>query len=281
MEPIGKKFNYVYTVTLPSTGEYYHGSRSCDCLPENDKYLGSFKKWKPNKKELIKQILKNFDNRIEAFKYEIEIIKKDINDPLNRNYMIPNLTFTFMGLSTVRLNENSEKTFVIAKNDPLKSNYYPALKGKYNGMYGTSDYNIWVNKYGKEEADRRLLEIKQIRSINAKGEKNNMYNKSLQQVWLEKGGIEYCNMKKIIYHENMSKATSSEKNGMYNKSLYNNWLEKGGKDFADMKMEKYSKSRQLIGIHNPNTKEKKFVKKELLDELLDNGWIKGWKFSTL
>lgn len=39
MAYIEKTYNYVYTVKLPETNEFYHGSRACYVLPEKDKYI--------------------------------------------------------------------------------------------------------------------------------------------------------------------------------------------------------------------------------------------------
>ena len=44
-----------------------------------------------------------------------------------------------------------------------------------------SIYDIWLEKYGQEEADRRLLEFKQKQSVNNSGEKNSMYGKPSPQ----------------------------------------------------------------------------------------------------
>ena len=49
--------------------------------------------------------------------------------------------------------------------------------GKENGMYGRSFYDVWVEKYGKEEADRRLDEHKRKKSEKNKGKNNPMYGK--------------------------------------------------------------------------------------------------------
>lgn len=51
------------------------------------------------------------------------------------------------------------------------------LSGKDNFMYGKNFYDIWIEKYGREEADRRMLEFKKKQSINNTGEKNNMFGK--------------------------------------------------------------------------------------------------------
>lgn len=49
--------------------------------------------------------------------------------------------------------------------------------GKNNPMYGRSVYDVWLEKYGKEEADRRMAELKQKRSERSKGKNNPMYGK--------------------------------------------------------------------------------------------------------
>jgi hypothetical protein len=49
--------------------------------------------------------------------------------------------------------------------------------GKNNPMYGKSFYDIWVEKYGKEVADEKMIEYKKKQSKLNSGEKNNMYGK--------------------------------------------------------------------------------------------------------
>jgi len=49
--------------------------------------------------------------------------------------------------------------------------------GKDNGMYGKSFYDVWLKKYGKEEADKRLSKISKKHSVNNSGEGNPMYGK--------------------------------------------------------------------------------------------------------
>lgn len=53
--------------------------------------------------------------------------------------------------------------------------------GKKNGMFGRSFYNVWLEKYGKEEADKRLYEFKEKASIRLKGENNPMFGKPAPQ----------------------------------------------------------------------------------------------------
>jgi hypothetical protein len=85
-----KKY-YVYKLTDKITNEFYFGSRSCLGEIEDDNYMGSMVTWKPNKKNLIKEIIKSdFLNREDCIKFEKDIIKNNIDNALNRNYHIPN-----------------------------------------------------------------------------------------------------------------------------------------------------------------------------------------------
>lgn len=116
-----KKSYYVYKVTLPSTGQYYIGSRGCYGNPDLDvKYTGSQSKWKLTKEErlqLVKEILKrDIKSMSDAIQYESEIISKYIDDPLNENYFIPSKNFTTDNKVTVKNSDG--KIILISKDDP-------------------------------------------------------------------------------------------------------------------------------------------------------------------
>jgi hypothetical protein len=49
--------------------------------------------------------------------------------------------------------------------------------GKDNGMYGRSIYDVWVEKYGKEEADSKMVETKAKLSKASSGKNNPMYGR--------------------------------------------------------------------------------------------------------
>ena len=53
--------------------------------------------------------------------------------------------------------------------------------GKNNGMYGRNDYEVWIEKYGKDEADKRLDALKQKLSVAFSGVNNPMYGKPTPQ----------------------------------------------------------------------------------------------------
>lgn len=60
-------------------------------------------------------------------------------------------------------------------------------KGERNSMYGKSLYSIWLEKYGKEEADKKLIEYK--KKTTKTGEKNSFYGKTHSKETKEKLSI--------------------------------------------------------------------------------------------
>lgn len=85
------KNHYVYKLQHIDTGEFYFGSRTCECNPSEDKYMGSMSVWNPDKDKLTKTILKsNFKTRNVALEYEASLIEENWNNKLIRNYHIPN-----------------------------------------------------------------------------------------------------------------------------------------------------------------------------------------------
>lgn len=67
--------NYHYTYLLIGLDRrFYIGVRSCECLPEEDKYMGSFKD--KTFKPISKHIQQVFETREEAITHEIELHNK-------------------------------------------------------------------------------------------------------------------------------------------------------------------------------------------------------------
>ena len=74
--------SYVYKITCKITGEFYFGS---SFSAKSDQYWGSGRKIKDRvalygKENFIKEILGEFDDRVEAHKVENEYIEQFIND---------------------------------------------------------------------------------------------------------------------------------------------------------------------------------------------------------
>lgn len=80
-----KRHHYVYKITEPRTGQFYIGVRSCDCLPAQDRYMGSGG-WIAmiDKRTAHKEILEVFGSREEAEVAEIFHIKHATGKIMNR-----------------------------------------------------------------------------------------------------------------------------------------------------------------------------------------------------
>lgn len=170
------KFHYTYKVEDTETGEFYFGSRSCDCEPEKDvKYLGSMKHWKPrDKKSLKKIIIMEFDNRYEAMKLERYLIEKfyDKNEyPLNRNYSKPRLD-----VDMKFINLSGPETAMYGKHhtDDAKRRIGEAKKGEKHHFFGKGipdeiKAKMSASHKGKkhsEETKRKMSETKKLKKLN-------------------------------------------------------------------------------------------------------------------
>ena len=70
-----------------------------------------------------------------------------------------------------------DRDFNIYKTAKFKEKMSKVTSGKNNAMYGKNFYDIWVKKYGVENADLRMKELSEIRSVNSSGSNNPMYGK--------------------------------------------------------------------------------------------------------
>lgn len=134
---------YLYRLDDPETGEFYFGSRKCFCLPVEDTYMGSMKTWKPDKSKLIKTIIKSdFTSHEDLIRFETNIIREHIKDPLNRNNSIPIAPFHIVNKDDV----SGENNGFYGKHhtEDHKKRVSEKLKGNKNPSYGKR----WINKDG-------------------------------------------------------------------------------------------------------------------------------------
>lgn len=69
------------------------------------------------------------------------------------------------------------RDYSVYKTEEFRQKISKLSKGNNNPMYGKSVYDVWVEKYGKEIADEKMIEYKKKQSLNNIGEKNAMYGK--------------------------------------------------------------------------------------------------------
>lgn len=85
--------------------------------------------------------------------------------------------------SCVTINQHknvNRKKKININNDTFKTEEYKnKVKhvGDTNGMFGKSFYDKWLSKYGKDIADKKLIEFKAKQVFNNTGSKNSMYGK--------------------------------------------------------------------------------------------------------
>ena len=209
-----KRFNYVYVTTNLKTDKHYIGDHSTNNI--EDDYLGSgltlkksIKKYK--KKNFKREILEHFKTKQEAFDAQ----ERWINE---YNTLVPNgynispkggvgVTGCFSEETKRKISESitGEKNpfygKIHTKETKQKLSIAASLRtGDKNVMFGKDLYNLWVDKYGKEEADNRLQKMKNKMSKTRKGRilnENHRKNISKSKIGLiyEKIECPYCRKK--------------------------------------------------------------------------------------
>ena len=78
-----------------------------------------------------------------------------------------------------KISVNTDRSFIKTKD--YRDRLSLASQGSKNPMYGRSIYDVWIDRYGREEADRRLVELKKSKSERMSGSGNHMYGKPSPQ----------------------------------------------------------------------------------------------------
>jgi len=198
-------YHYTYKLELPETKEYYFGSRTSKVDPVKDVYyLGSMKSWKPDKKLLIKTIIKSdFIDRKSCIEHERQLILEHRNDILNRNGHIPGVGFNTNGLG--QYVDDNGKIYRISKEDELVKN--GTLKPFWEGKKHTEESKLKMSesalgrKLSNETKEKmsnfwkgnpKSDNTKKKMSESAKGENNN-YKR-----YLERTGLPHAKSKPIL-----------------------------------------------------------------------------------
>jgi len=100
-------------------------------------------------------------------------------------------------------------------------------------------YTRWIEKYGKEIADKKQQEYLKKKSEKSKGENNPRYGKNIYTTWVEKYGKEIADEKFKEFNNNHSARMSHTNNPMYGKSIYDVWVEKHGEEIANEKLKEW------------------------------------------
>jgi len=175
------------------------------------------------------------------------------------------------------IEKNKKSQLYNSKNFPqwLKDKIGEKSKGENNPMYGKTFYEIWVKKFGKEEADKKLkaykenksnkIRVRNIETQKVKVIKPEELDFYLKNGW-EKGGVK---RKIFIPCKKEAKIKIGIKRSAYIKK------HKDEPIFIE-NMKKFSKgNKERIHIFNIITKQNKNIKPEELETYLNDGWKKG------
>lgn len=120
-----------------------------------------------NRQHFIVHLLlwKAFRNK--SMSYAFNMMQRGSITTQNRYFKLNSKTFSSLkeDLSVFR-----------SENCHFSNNKY-IFKGEDNHMFGKSFYDVWLQKYGKVEADNMLVQFKITQSNNTKGEKNPMFGR--------------------------------------------------------------------------------------------------------
>ena len=160
------------------------------------------------------------------------------------------------------------------KNNPfygrtLTEEHRRKISGKNSGMYGKSNYSIWVEEYGVEEANSRY---------------NKWYENKLKKLKFGSDNPAYGKPRTNEQKKNHSKRMSGLGNPRYGKKLF--WIQKEDKSIqVELEsLEEYLEKGWIRGRGRVDFKKRIWVMKGLQSKLIDvielktyesNGWVKG------
>ena len=315
MANIANKYHYFYKITNNLNGHFYYGVHNTNDL--DDGYMGSGKRLhyaykKYGIENFTKEILKYFDTSKEAFEYESEVVNEDlIKDDNCYNITNGGTGWQTTGLVVVRdINKN---IFLISKEDEkyISGELVPHNKGF--GLYrnkqtGKIEYldSTTINKDIYEGVTKNKLLVKDINEKYFYVDENDerYLSGKLTPYWKGKHKTnESCKKtSKTLKSINFNKG---EKNPQYgtcwinkdgnsirvkkeelNKYLLEGWIK--GRKYTENQLKSFNEKHNkipkenkpgynTIWIHNDILKKSIYIKKELLNEYISNGWEIGRK----
>ena len=283
---------YVYQITDKVTNQYYIGSRGCYCDINEDKYLGSPKIWKPNKKRLTKEIISSFENRNDAILFERNLIINNLSNKFNMNFSIPHPNIHRENLITAK--DKSGKIITIYKDDPLFGvEYFGVSKGLV--LVKDCEDNVFMTNV----TDPRYIngELTHYNKGKNVGSEHHNFNK----IWVNNGfkqklvdsseiliGWVFGTLQKGFDTPSSHKKTIwvnfEDKNKRVKDSELNEYISKDWKiGRSNLKEYKKSGNRKIVipdlkgykWIHNIELKVNKRVINNQIEEFINNEWVLG------
>ena len=181
MFEMDNKKSYVYKITCKITGEYYFGS---SFYAKSDRYWGGGKRIRERiaqygKENFVKEIIGEFDDRVEAHKVENEYIEQFINDENCLNQQLNRKFGSFSDDTRAKLSvanlgnhfskEHRAKISAAMRGKHLSEEHIAKLSA---ALRGENNHN-----FGKHFSEEHRAKI----SVAHRGEKNPWYGKHFSE----------------------------------------------------------------------------------------------------
>lgn len=144
---------------------------------------------------------------------------------------------------------------------------------------GKTFKEIFINKHGEHEGLKIYNDFKERNSERNKGNNNPMFGKKhlIESIRKNSKSQPFTSQNFPQWlKDKISEKSKGENNAMFGKSFYDIWLIKYGKHIADQKLEEYKiNKKSKIWVKNTDLHKSKQIKKEELEEYLNNGWEIG------
>jgi len=262
-----KKYNYFYRITNNLNNHFYYGVHSTNDL--NDGYMGSGKRLKYAYEKygienFSKEILKFFENRNDAYKFESEVVTESlVKDNKCYNCTVGGVgnSYGSYGLVPVYI-KGSNNITLVSKEEFSKNRekYETAKQGK----------TSVVNKITGEKLTISVEEYRNNQDIYESIQKNKyLFKDSSGKIyWFDDKNNE------LIKRLSLVNIRSESRKG---RKLSEETKEKIRRHHLEHGIQKGNKNSNFGKIWITNGKESKTISLEELDEWMKKGWLKGRK----
>lgn len=286
-----QKYHYFYKITNLINNHFYYGVHSTYNL--DDGYMGSGKRLhhayeKYGIENFKKEILNFFNSKKDAYKYESEMVTEDlVNDPNCYNLMQGGIGWSTKGLTTVK--DKFGNSFMVSITDPRylsgelvgivknKVTVFDNIKNEYVNI-STEEYHKNKDKYTHPLSNhRQVIDIttneKKLVSLD-EFENNDKYI----SVFKNKVNVKDKTGKMFRVDINDPRYLSGELKPIWSGKKHKpETKEKWKETYKKIKHQQGEKNSQFGTCWIHNNKENKKIKKEELENYINDGWIKGRK----
>jgi hypothetical protein len=107
----------------------------------------------------------------------------------------------------------------------IRKKFIESVSGQNNKMFGICAYDIWIEKYGIEEANKMKEKANKLNKEKNSGKNNAMFETSVLDIWIDKYGVEEAHKMWKDRNEKLSNSLSGENSYKYiDLNIYTNQI---------------------------------------------------------